>query len=318
MKRFSRIVRWVLIVLVVSIALLAAHGNYRIASDEVLALDARAPGRFVTVEGRRQHFVVRGDLAADPTGAPLMAVHGFIVSGHESLVPWAVDKLAGRALILPDLMGYGYSQRDTRPGDWSIPKSHARYLAAMLDQLGVEQVDIVGHSYGSAIAARFALDYPERVRRIVFISPGMYLERSVTEVVIQLPVLGRAVAWHMIGGGPISFVGRRCRNTPDCPSMNAAHIRGSTDTLRAMMFTSRHTTVLEDLYAEIPRLTTPSLVLWGENDWLVPRISAERLARDAHAELITLPDSWHMPYLEKPDEVARYVLEFLQPQGPRS
>ena len=117
-----------------------------------------------------------------------MVIHGFIVSGHESLMPWAADKLSERALILPDLMGYGYSGRDTKPGDWSTPKSHARYLAAMLDHLGVAKVDIVGHSYGSAIAAQFALDYPQRVRRIVFMSPGLYIERSATEVLIQWPV----------------------------------------------------------------------------------------------------------------------------------
>ena len=311
MKRLLKFLKRVFLVLLALIVGVVAHANYRIHADETLAIDAQAPGRFITVEGRQQHFVVHGDPAADPTGAPIMVIHGFIVSGHESMLPWATDKLKGRSLILPDLMGYGYSQRDTTPGDWSTPKSHARYLAAMLDHLGVDKVDIVGHSYGSAIAARFALDYPQRVRRIVYISPGLYTERSGTEVVIQTPIIGRALAWHMIGGGPLSFVGRRCRNTPDCPSMRPAHIRDSTDTLRAMMYTSRHTTALEDLYAEIPRLTTPSLVLWGEKDWIVPRANAERLSHDTHAELVAIPNCWHMPWLEQPDEVAKRVLDFL-------
>ncbi len=312
MKRLLKFFKRLLLVMLVLVVGLVAHANYRIYADEILAIDTEAPGQFISVEGRKQHFVVRGNPAADPTGAPIMIIHGFIVSGHESLMPWAADKLSERALILPDLMGYGYSGRDTKPGDWSTPKSHARYLAAMLDHLSVAKVDIVGHSYGSAIAAEFALDYPQRVRRIVFISPGLYIERSANEVIIQWPVLGRAMAWHMIGGGPLSFVGRRCRNTPDCPSMRAAHIRDSTDTLRAMMYTSRHTTVLEDLYADIPRLTTPSMVLWGEKDWMVPRSVAERLSHDAHAELVVLPDAWHMPWIDQPDEVARRVLDFLR------
>jgi hypothetical protein len=69
----------VLLVLVVG---LVAHANYRIHADETLAIDAVAPGRFISVEGRQQHFVVHGDPAADPTGAPVMFIHGFIVSGH--------------------------------------------------------------------------------------------------------------------------------------------------------------------------------------------------------------------------------------------
>jgi pimeloyl-ACP methyl ester carboxylesterase len=312
MKRFLKFFSRLLLVLLVLIVGVIVHANYRIHADETLAIDAQAPGQFITVEGRQQHFVVHGDLAADPTGAPIMAIHGFIVSGHESLLPWAVDKLQGRSLILPDLMGYGYSGRDPKPGDWSTPKSHARYLAAMLDHLGVAKVDIVGHSYGCAIAAQFALDYPQRVRRVVYISPGLYTERSASEVVIQTPIVGSALAWHMIAGGPLSFVGRRCRNTPDCPSMKPAHIRDTTDTLRAMMYTSRHTTALEDLYADIPRLTTPSMVLWGEKDWIVPRSVAERLARDTHSELVVLPNAWHMPWRDNPDEVARRVLDFLR------
>ena len=74
----------------------------------------------------------------------------------------------------------------------------------------------------------------------------------------------------------------------------------------------QYVTVLEDLYAEIPRLATPSLVLWGENDWIVPRSAAERLARDTHAELVVLPGCWHMPFMDKPDEVAKRVLDFLR------
>ena len=62
---------------------------------------------------------------------------------------------------------------------------YAAGLASMLDQLGIAQVDVVGHSYGGAIAARLALDYPERVRRVVFInSPIYYLEPSAGERVI--------------------------------------------------------------------------------------------------------------------------------------
>jgi pimeloyl-ACP methyl ester carboxylesterase len=255
---------------------------------------------------------VHGDPNADPTGAPIMVIHGFIVSGHESLMPWAVDKLSERALILPDLMGYGYSARDTKPGNWSTPKSHARYLAAMLDRTWASRKSTkLRHAPGEAatIAAQFALDYPQRVRRIVFISPGLYIERSATEVLIQWPVLGRAMAWHMIGGGPLSFVGRRCRNTPDCPSM-------STETSCAATRSARLTTsAIAALERSLRRHPAPHYTIYGamgRKGRMVPRSVAERLSHDAHAELVVLPNAWHMPWIDQPDEVARRVLDFLR------
>ena len=45
---------------------------------------------------------------------------------------------------------------------------------------------------------------------------------------------------------------------------------------------------------------------------MVPRSVAERLSSDAHAELVVLPDCWHMPFMDKPDEVAKRVLDFLR------
>jgi pimeloyl-ACP methyl ester carboxylesterase len=306
---------WLLGIVVASLAALVGHANYLIARHEVDAIDTHAPGRYVTVEGRRQHFVTVGDLSADPTGAPIMLIHGFIVSGHTELMPWAAETLGTkRALLLPDLMGYGFSQRDAVPGEWSTPRSHARYLALLLDQLGVQQVDVVGHSFGGALAARFALDYPERVRRVVYLNPGLYLPKSNAEVVIEMPLgLGRALTYHFLGNGPAAFPARLCGDAGECLARKPARIEDSTETLRAMMYTNRHTNVLEELYAEIPRLNKPGLILWGENDYFLPRSVADRFARDSRSRLLVLPHASHLPWLEKPHEVAQRILEFLQP-----
>lgn len=179
MKRVVKVFGWLLGFILLVVAGVIAQANYSIGKYETEDLAVRAPGRYLTIEGRQQHFVTVGDIHADPTGAPILMIHGFIISGQAELQPWASDNLgAHRSLILPDLMGFGFSQRDPKPGEWSSPRSHARYLAGLLDQLGVEQVDLLGHSYGGAISARFALDYPQRVRKVVYLNPGLYLPKS--------------------------------------------------------------------------------------------------------------------------------------------
>jgi 2-hydroxymuconate-semialdehyde hydrolase len=318
MKRILvRILVGLIAIFLILIAVLVVYGNYGIGRDEVDAIETHAPGRFLTIESRRMHLVTVGDLAADPTGAPLLVIHGFIAAGHASLTPWAPEKLgATRALILPDLLGYGYSERNTTPGDYYTVKSYSRYLAAMLDQLGVQQVDIVGHSYGSAIGARFALDYPARVRRIVFMSPGLYHPRSAAESIIELPLgVGRAVAWYAFGSGPVGFIARYCKPIPDCPWAPPAHIRDTTDTVRAMMLTSRQTPDLDELIAQIPQLSTQSMVLWGEQDFIVSQRDAQRMAEALRVRVSVVRNARHMPYLEQPDDVAKRVLDFLRPPG---
>jgi pimeloyl-ACP methyl ester carboxylesterase len=315
MKRVLKISAWFFGFVLVAIAGIVAHANYLIASNETDALRTHAPGSFLVVEGRQQHFVTVGDIHADPTGAPIMVIHGFIASGHLELMPWAAQKLgAQRSLILPDLMGYGFSQRQTTPGEWSSPKSHARYLADMLDQLGIDQVDIVGHSYGGAIAARFALDYPGRVRKVVYLNPGLYVPKSKAEFIIELPLgIGRALTYHFLGDGPKGIPAQVCSRTPGCEAAWPARIEHTTDTQRALLFYNRHSNVLEELYAEVPRMRTPGLILWGENDRILPRSVAERFSGDSHSQLVMIPGAHHLAWWDKPDEVAQRTLAFLAP-----
>jgi pimeloyl-ACP methyl ester carboxylesterase len=314
-KRVLKFFGWLFGAVLLLVAGIVAHANYLIGKNEVDSLQAHAPGKFLTVEGMQQHFLTVGDIHADPTGAPIMVIHGFIASGHMELMPWAAEKLgARRALILPDLMGYGFSQRRTIAGDWSAPGSHARYLADMLDQLGIARVDLIGHSYGGAMAARFALDYPERVRKVVYLNPGLYVPKSKAEVVIELPLgIGRALTYHFLGNGPKGIPAQVCRRSPSCTAAWPTRIEDTTDTQRALLHYNRHSPVLDELYADILKLRTPGLILWGEDDVLLPLSVAERFARDSHSQLAVLPNAGHMAWWQKPDEVAERALRFLQP-----
>ena len=315
MRRLLKILGWTFGSLAILIAGCVAHANYRIAKDEVNTIDAGAPGRFFTVQGHRLHVQTLGDPAAS-THPPLLLVHGFIMSGHTSFLPWARESLAAeRALILPDSLGYGYSERIPASGDHYTLKSHARDLAGLLDRLGVQQVDVAGHSWGGVIAAQFALDYPHRVRRLAIIDGGFYVYQkgSPLENVTYLPLgIGRSVVWHVIGGGPVSYVGRVCRAAGSCEGAATVRIKDSTDAIQSAMRTSRTTTGMADIEAALGRIDTETLVLWGEFDQVIPLTGGERLAREMpNARLAVVKDAWHMPWLEEPEETARQLLAFL-------
>ncbi len=313
MKAILKIVATVAAVLVITILGLIADANLRIAAEETLAPDAGAPGRFVMVDGHRLHVATIGDITADPSGAPLLLIHGFAAPGHVTWLPWATKLTAERALILPDMMGFGHSERIATPDPSYTLKSRSAALAAVLDNLGVAQVDVVGESYGGAVAAQFALDYPDRVRRIVFMDAAIYPRPNPFERTGDLPFgIGRAIGWHVLAGGPFGFIAQNCKGQPNCRWQRLAHIAHTTDALLAMSKTQRQSQENQMLAKDVAKIKAPSLVIWGGNDRIVPVADGDRLAQQLKTNIAIIADAGHMPYIEQPDKVASRVLAFLR------
>lgn len=306
-------------VILLSVIVLLGYANVQIHRTETLTVGPKdLPGRFLEIDGRRWHLVTMGELSTPPPPSrpPILLIHGFAIPGHVTFLPWAHRLEKDRALIIPDLLGYGYSERNSVPGPYYSLHGYAASLVAMLDSLGVETVDVVGHSFGGAIAAQLAADYPTRVRRIVFIAAAVYAVKSpVLEALIQMPAgIGRAVAWNLFGDGPISIIHRYClwQGGEDCSK--TLRLRGTIDTVRAMMFVSRHTPDLDSLPTKLPQLHMPALVIWGTEDRIVPIASGQRLASQLKARFETVSGAGHMPYQEQPDQVKQLTLQFLDQQ----
>ncbi len=315
MNTILKIAATIAAILVITVTGLVADANVRIAGEETLAPDMGAPGRFVIVGGHRLHIATIGDISADPTGSPLMLIHGFAAPGHVTWLPWASRLTAERALIMPDQMGFGHSERITVPDPAYTLKSRSAALAAALDNLGVAQVDIVSESYGGAVAAQFALDHPTRVRRMVFMGAMIYPRPDPFEPSIDVPFsIGRAIAWHVLSGGPFSFVAQYCKGHVNCRWRRLTRVAHTTDALRAMSYTQRHSPEGAAVAQDIAKIATPSLVIWGGDDRFVPVSEGDRLARELNSSITIIADAGHLPYIEQPEKVAERVLNFLKPR----
>jgi pimeloyl-ACP methyl ester carboxylesterase len=116
------------------------------------------------VEGRSVHY--RHSVGG--SGVPVVHIHGFAISGAY-LMPTA-RLLAGRCVnVVPDLPGYGLSQRRDHVLDIS---ALAGALLAVLDALDIAQAVLVGNSMGCPIGLEVAHEAPERVHRLVLVSPA--------------------------------------------------------------------------------------------------------------------------------------------------
>ncbi|NJM52432.1 MAG: alpha/beta hydrolase [Blastocatellia bacterium] len=118
---------------------------------------------FTKVDGTRIHFQEFGD-SRNPT---LLLIHGFTASTYS----WHKVTLAlaerGFHVIAVDLLGFGFSGKP-KWFDYTIT-SQARMIARFLNRLGIGKATLVGCSYGGAVAASVALDYPEFVEKLILV-----------------------------------------------------------------------------------------------------------------------------------------------------
>jgi pimeloyl-ACP methyl ester carboxylesterase len=268
--------------------------------------------RFVDIDGVRVHYQEAGD-AKDPA---LVLIHGF---GSSTLV-WSkvfLDLAAkGFRVIVPDMLGYGYSGKP-RNGEYTIA-SQANMIAGLLDRLRIRRATIVGSSYGGAVAATCALDYPSYVSKLVLVG-AVSNNRPLAYKLMRVfgaPVFGDVVSPLLIGSRRLLRM--RMKKVYDRHSwvlderrVDARHqpLRASR-TQRAMIRTVRGWDA-ERISRDAHLIKQPALLLWGENDPEIPLADAELLhAEISGSRLIVFLNCGHLPHEEYPDEFTQVVSEF--------
>ena len=244
-------------------------------------------------------------------GAPVLLIHG----GNGVGAQWLplMTRLAGRRLIVPDRLGCGLT--DTFLYDGVDLRAHgALFVEEVLDALNVEQASIIGNSMGGYFALCFALAHPSRVAKIVLaggpaLSAGYQpLSAEAIEAVVRgSRQPGRA--------GLARLVADSDRVPGDLLELldAALALPGSEESWRSIWRSLRPDRTTLALHTELEGLTTPTLIVWGEQDRVDPpqpvaTAIAERLP---NARLVLLPDAGYLPWLDKPDECATLVADFL-------
>src|SRR5262245_32422186 len=151
--------------------------------------------RFADVDGVRVHYQEAGE----PTAPALVLIHGFA----SSTLVWSKVFLrlaaAGFRVIAIDMLGFGYSGKP-RNGEYTIA-GQASLLIGLLDHLKIKRATLVGSSYGGAVAATCALDYQQRVRKLVLIGT-VNNNRPLSYKLMRVfssPVFGDVVSPLLIG-----------------------------------------------------------------------------------------------------------------------
>jgi len=217
-----------------------------------------------------------------------------------------------REVLAPLFCGFGTSE-----GIESIDdiEDAAFWALDLLDRLGLSSVDLVGMSLGGWIAAELAVRWPERVRRMVLVNPvGLYVEGAPIKEIFGRDLSELAGELFADPEHPIAQLMRALAQFDADPSQIPF------DLIRPVLQSQAATAkvgwnpYLHDpkLRRRLHRITAPTLVVHGSQDGIVPRAHAEAYVEGiADSRLEVLDGAAHMATLERPDEVAKLVLEHL-------
>jgi len=267
---------------------------------------------FTTVDGVRVHYQEAGDEKAPP----LILIHGFISSTliwSEVFLPLAKE---GFHVFAPDLPGYGYSEKPA-DGDYTI-EFQAQAVLGLMDRLGIERATLVGASYGAAIALAAALDYPDRVDKLVLVGAVSDDEpkKKMLLRLSRLPIVGDIVTPLFLGSRWVlrkrmqDMYRRMGREINEQTVAARHHLLATARTHRAMLRTVRRWNA-NRLHRDAHQLRQPTLIIWGEHDTHIPLNRGYRL-RDAipHSRLIVFRNCGHLPPAEYPQKFVEVVSGF--------
>jgi len=281
------------------------------------AARAAAPGNFVTLPGGVTHYETSNDGtdAEDHRQTQVILVHGFSVPSFVWDPTFAGLARAGIPVVRYDLFGRGYSDRPR--ATYSIDL-FVRQLADLIEVLDLPgPVDIAGLSMGGAVSIGFADHHPEMVRRLALFDPaGFPMPSPPAMKLLQVPVLGE-IAMATVGKRlMISGLSQDFHAPEQLPALTRQYTEQMRypGFLRALLSTIRHGPIqtMSDAYVRVGRHPRPVLLVWGENDKLVPfAISDQVRAALPRAEFHAIEGAGHVPHLEQPGLVNRILIDFL-------
>jgi 4,5:9,10-diseco-3-hydroxy-5,9,17-trioxoandrosta-1(10),2-diene-4-oate hydrolase len=273
--------------------------------------------RRVTVDRMHTQYLEAGN------GSPLLLLHG-----HEQSATswrWVIPALARTHRVLAvSLPGAG--ETDPAVGDHAPGNDMTPFLAAFLDTLGVQPpLDVVGHSAGGAMALRLALANPHRIRTLTLVdSAGLGQAVHPLLALDTLPGIGElAIMISRIPGGAVARTGLSTAMLFAQPwripaeflaehhalARRPGQLETSTATARALFGAHGQRQILLE---HLPTLTTPTLVIWGGCDYVLPAHQAKTAVNLLpHGRLALLPNCGHLPHIEQPDRFAAILSDWL-------
>jgi pimeloyl-ACP methyl ester carboxylesterase len=243
-------------------------------------------------------------------GAPLILVHGHPFNRSMWRDQIAVFSPRYR-VVAPDLRGYGESEA---VADKTMLEEFARDIAALLDELRLDNIILCGLSMGGQIALEFYRLFPQRVRALVLADTFAQLddeERRQARYDTAERLLREGMERYAPEVLPKMIAPRTVRKRPEVAArvlsmMRTTSPRGAAAALRGRAERRDYTPLL-------PQIAVPTLIVVGSDDGFTPLGDAEFMReRIPLSSMVVIEGSGHMPNMEDPAAFNKVVGEFME------
>ena len=242
---------------------------------------------------------------------PLFLIHGFASSTYtfRRIIPLLQQQFS---IIAVDLPGFGKSEKPT----WFIYslQNYAELMIQCIRHFDIPSTHIVAHSMGGQIALNMARIAPEKINKLILLCSSGYLRRARKSLILSsyLPFFEKFVHYHVRKKEVIDHLKNVFYNhslISDEIIDEFARPLKERGFYQALVRLLRHREDLEPY--QLQEIQVPTLLIWGEEDKVVPVHIGHRLVRDLpQAQLITYEKTGHLITEEKPEHVFENILRY--------
>ncbi|MDE2687935.1 MAG: alpha/beta fold hydrolase [Chloroflexota bacterium] len=256
--------------------------------------EANNSDNYIEIAGAKIHMLKAG------SGDAVLSLHS--IEGNLGWLPYLEALSRSACVYAPTHPGFGTSERP----DWlETIDDLARFYLWTLDELGLGKVHLIGVFMGGWIAAEMAVMCPQVLQSLTLI--GAAGVRPTDGEIADIFLLGEEETINLAIGNSDVLAAAIDAEEPNL------RIRGREMTTRLCWKPYMHDPSLIHL---LPRVQVPTLVVWGENDCIVPVSAGERIADTMpNARLEVVEGAGHLPHIEKPEQVTPLLLEHMGLSG---
>jgi len=236
-------------------------------------------------------------------GESLLILHGW---GSNSMrwqrVKESLEKKGIEVLVL-DLPGFGKTLSPQKA--WSRD-DYINWIFQKVKERNWQKFNLLGHSFGGGLAVKIAATFPERIEKLILLSPAIIQRKSIKTYLFYY----------------ISYLGKKVFSLPGFKIFHPLaekliyKLAGTKDYYVAdgiMKETMKKIGKEEPLEMILEKIKIPTLILWGKKDDVLPIIDAYYIKEKIKgSELKIIPKARHSPHREAPEELAEIIVQFIQ------
>jgi pimeloyl-ACP methyl ester carboxylesterase len=302
-----------LLLLIIAVGFCALNWRNDLPLSELKQKYTNSESEFVEIDGMQVHYRDEGNTL---DSIPLVLIHGTGASLH-TWEGWVKSLKANHRIITFDLPAYGLTGPNST-GDYS-QDYYVSFVDKLLTKLSVKKCILGGNSLGGGVTWAYTLAHPARVKKMILVDAGGFpmTPKSVPIAfqMARLPVLSNLFKYVT----PRAVIEKSLRNV-------YVHDERITDSLinryynlalregnRKAFIDRMKVSIRSDKYLKIKTLTMPTLIIWGEQDGLIPVRVGEQFHQNLPNDtMVVFRDLGHTPMEEDPGNTVKVVMDFLK------